>query len=59
MLNFERELEKFKPILDIDHIEEYINQEEMVDFIDILKEFNISLDIKHRKKYATHFDEEE
>lgn len=39
MINFEKELEKFKPILNVDHIEEHIEGETMKDIIDIFKFF--------------------
>ena len=39
MINFEKELEKFKPILNVDHIEEHIEGEAMKDIIDIFKFF--------------------
>lgn len=37
MLNFEDELRKFKPILNINDIEEQIATEDMRDVIDIIK----------------------
>lgn len=37
MLNFENELQKFKPILNINGIEEQIATEDMRDVIDIIK----------------------
>lgn len=37
MIQFDKELEKFKPILEIDHIEEHIGNEEIKDMIDLLK----------------------
>ena len=40
MINFEKELEKFKPILNVNRIEERIGQEEMLDMIDIFKFFD-------------------
>lgn len=38
MLNFMEELEKFKPILGIDALEEQIATEDLSDVIDIIKE---------------------
>lgn len=38
MLNFAEELEKFKPILGIDALEEQIATEDLSDVIDIIKE---------------------
>lgn len=43
MLDFDRELEKFKPMMNIDHIEEQLKQETLEDMIDILKSFGTSL----------------
>lgn len=37
MLNFENELQKFKPILNIDTIEEQIETDDMRDMIDLIK----------------------
>lgn len=37
MIQFEKELEKFKPVLEINHIEEHIANEEIKDIIDLLK----------------------
>lgn len=38
MLNFEEELKKFKPILEVEDIEEAVYQEDMTDMTDILRE---------------------
>lgn len=38
MLNFEKELEKFKPILEVDDIEEQIVTEDIRDLIDLIKD---------------------
>lgn len=38
MLNFEEELKKFKPSLEIDDIEEAVYQEDLTDITDILRE---------------------
>ncbi len=43
MLDFDRELEKFKPMMSIDHIEEQLKQETLEDLVDILKSFGTSL----------------
>ena len=40
MLDFEKELEKFKPVLNIQHIEERIDQDGIKDMIDIVKAFS-------------------
>ena len=38
MLNFEEELKKFKPCLELEEIEEAVYQEDLTDMTDILKE---------------------
>ena len=38
MLNFEEELKKFQPSLEIEGIEEAVYQEDLTDMTDILKE---------------------
>ena len=38
MLNFEEELKKFKPSLEVEAIEEAVYQEDMTDMTDILRE---------------------
>ncbi|WP_250277733.1 hypothetical protein [[Clostridium] colinum] len=38
MINFEEELLKFKPIIEIDNIEDSVINDEMYDIIDIIKE---------------------
>lgn len=38
MLNFEEELKKFKPSLEVEDIEESVYQEDMTDMTDILRE---------------------
>ena len=39
MLNFEEELKKFKPCLEVEDREEAVYQEDLTDVTDILKEF--------------------
>ena len=39
MLNFEEELKKFKPCLEVEDIEEAVYQEDLTYVTDILKEF--------------------
>lgn len=39
MIDFKKELEKFSPLLDVDHIEDRIGKDDIKDLIDILKEF--------------------
>ena len=38
MLNFEEELKKFKPCLEVEGIEEAVYQEDLTDVTDIIKE---------------------
>lgn len=38
MLNFEEELKKFKPCLEVEDLEEAVYQEDLTDMTDILKE---------------------
>ena len=38
MLNFEEELKKFKPSLEVEDFEEAVYQEDMTDMTDILRE---------------------
>lgn len=38
MLNFNEELEKYKPILEIDYLEEHIATEDLSDVIELIKE---------------------
>lgn len=38
MLNYEEELKKFKPSLDVDEVESEVYSQDMTDVIDILKE---------------------
>ena len=38
MINYEEELKKFKPSLDVDEAEEAINSRDLTDVIDILQE---------------------
>lgn len=39
MLNFEEELKKFKPSLEVEDIEEAVYQEDLTDMSEILKEY--------------------
>ncbi len=39
MLNFEEELKKFKPCLEVEDIEEAVYQEDLTDVADVIKEF--------------------
>lgn len=38
MLNFEEELKKFKPCLEVEEIEEAVYQEDLTDVTDLIKE---------------------
>ena len=42
MLNYEEELKKFKPSLDVDEVEDAIYSRDLTDVIDILKEMQKS-----------------
>ena len=42
MINYEDELKKFKPCLDVDEVEEAIYSKDLTDVIDILKEMQDS-----------------
>lgn len=37
MLNFEEELKKFKPSLEVEHLEEALYEEDLSDMMDVLK----------------------
>lgn len=47
MLNFDEELKKFKPVLDVDDVENAIYGKDMVDVIDLLKEMKSNNDTKN------------
>ena len=42
MLNYDEELKKFSPVLDVDEVEDSIYQKDMTDMVDILKELTQS-----------------
>ncbi len=46
MLNFEEELKKFKPSLEVEDIEDAVYQEDLTDMSDLLKQV---MDQKNRK----------
>lgn len=48
MLNYEEELKKFKPCLDVDEVEDAIYSRDLTDVIDILKEM-MKNDKRNRK----------
>lgn len=50
MLNYEEELKKFKPCLDVDEVESAIYTRDLTDIVDILKEMTINNDGKKRKE---------
>ena len=50
MINYEEELKKFKPCLDVDEIESAIYTRDLTDIVDILKEMTINNDGKKRKE---------
>ncbi len=50
MINYEEELKKFKPCLDVDEIESAIYTRDLTDIVDILKEMTINHDGKKRKE---------
>ena len=43
MLNYEEELKKFKPSLEVDQIEEAVYKEDLTDMQDIVKEDHVSV----------------
>lgn len=55
MLKFEKELQKFKPVLNVDDIEEHIASEDMRDVFDLISDYigkESNLEIK--KNYSVH-----
>ncbi len=50
MINYEEELKKFKPCLDVDEVESAIYTRDLTDIVDILKEMTINNDGKKRKE---------
>ena len=47
MINYEEELKKFKPSLDVDEVESAVYSQDLTDVIDILKEM---MDVGGQKK---------
>lgn len=41
MIDFKSEIEKYKPLLEIDNIEENIRNDEIQDIMDLLKELSV------------------
>ena len=52
MLNYEEELRKFKPSLEVDQIEEAVYKEDLTDMQDIVKEVMAKKEKTLRKKSA-------
>ena len=52
MLNYEEELKKFKPCLDVDEVEDAIYSRDLTDVIDILKEM-MKNDPSRQKLFAS------
>ncbi len=50
MINYEEELKKFKPCLDVDEVESAIYTRDLTDIVDILKEMTINNDGKKCKE---------
>ncbi len=50
MINYEEELKKFKPCLDVEEVESAIYERDLTDIVDILKEMTINNDGKKRKE---------
>lgn len=50
MINYEEELKKFKPCLDVDEVESAIYTRDLTDIVDILKEITINNEGKKRKE---------
>ncbi len=42
MLNYEEELKKFKPVLDVDEVESAVYGQDMMDVIDLLRDMQES-----------------
>ena len=57
MLNYDEELKKFKPILDVDEVENVIYGRDLMDAIDLIKEMK-SLETKIKKGTADGYDAE-
>lgn len=61
MLNFEEELKKFKPSLEVEDIENAVYQEDLSDMTDILREMmdqknrEILMDYKQKLEYQSNY----
>lgn len=53
MINYEEELKKFKPLLDVDEVESAIYSRDLTDVIDILKEMQKTQSDQMSKEQGT------
>lgn len=53
MINYEEELKKFKPLLDVDEVESAIYSRDLTDVIDILKEMMKTQSDQSKKEQGT------
>ncbi len=53
MLDYEEELKKFQPSMDLDDAEEAINSQGMTDVIDLLKDLHVTRKEKTAEKKET------
>jgi hypothetical protein len=49
MLDFEEELKKFKPSLDVENVEEAIRNQDLTDIVDLLREIGTGTTIIRKK----------
>ncbi len=49
MIDYEEELKKFKPCLDVDEVENAVYTRDLTDIVDILKEIQLNNDKKQRE----------
>lgn len=49
MIDYEEELKKFKPCLDVDEVENAVYTRDLTDIVDILKEIQLNNDKKYRE----------
>ena len=49
MIDFEEELKKFKPSLDVENVEEAIRNQDLTDIVDILRELGAGTTIVKKK----------
>lgn len=48
MIDFRKEILKYKPVLEVDEIETSINSNEIEDLIDVLKKFSSDRNVNNR-----------